>query len=192
MRTTILVALLVAFGGTLGGPSLACFQEPVVRIERGQYADQVDEDIENRIEADLRLGDPQWSVTILKHSSQGGHRLLELKNGTLRVTAGILYLKSAEDAAKDLQFRLHTIQIPRFKKLTGLGDEGYMMTETGTLLFRVQLIVVQIESSDQSIETQNAVAQRIISSVRAGQQIVGSELTGRHWPQSKSCSRSQD
>ena len=168
MKTAILVALLVTFGGALGGPSVARSQEPVVSFERGQYADQVDEDIENRLEADLRLGDPQWSVTILKHSSQGGHRLLELKNGTLRVTAAILYLKSAEDAAKDLRFRLHTIQIPRFKKLTGLGDEGYMMTETGTLLFRVQLIVVQIESSDQSIETQNAVAQRIVSSVRAG------------------------
>jgi hypothetical protein len=42
------------------------------------------------------------------------------------------------------------------------------MTEAGPLLFRVQMIVVQIESSDKSIETQNAVAQRIISSVHAG------------------------
>ena len=168
MRTVILIVLLVAFGGTLGGPGLACFQEQVVRIERGEYADQLDEDIENRIETELRLGDPQWSVTILKHSSQGGRRLLELKHGTLRVTAGIVYLKSLEDAVKDLQYRLYTIQIPRFKKLAGLGDEGYTMTETGPLLFRVQMIVVQIESSDQSIETQTAVAQRIISSVRAG------------------------
>jgi hypothetical protein len=88
MRTSILVVLLVAFGGTLGGPSLACFQEQVVHIERGQYADQIDEDIENRIENELKLGDPQWSVIILKHSSQGGRRLLELKHGTLRVTAG--------------------------------------------------------------------------------------------------------
>jgi hypothetical protein len=168
MRTAILVVLVVAFGGPLGGPSVACFQEQVVRIERGQYADQIDENIENRIETELGLGDPQWSVTILKHSSQGGRRLLELKHGPLRVTAGIVYLKSVEDAAKDLQFRLHTIQIPRFKKLAGLGDEGYTMTEAGPLLFRVQMIVVQIESSDKSIETQNAVAQRVISSVHAG------------------------
>ena len=168
MRTAILVVLLVAFGGPLSGPSVACFQEQVVRMERGEYADQVDENIENRIETELRLGDPQWSVTILKHSSQGGRRLLELKHGTLRVTAGIVYLKSVEDAAKDLQFRLQTIQIPRFKKLAGLGDEGYTMTEAGPILFRVQVIVVQIESSDKSIETQNAVAQRIISSVHAG------------------------
>ena len=167
MRIVILIVLLVAFGGTLGGPGLACFQEQVVRIERGEYADQLDEDIENRIETELRLGNPQWSVTILKHSSQGGHRLLELKHGTLRVTAGIVYLKSLEDAAKALQYRLNTIQIPRFKKLAGLGDEGYTMTEIGPLLFRVQMIVVQIESSDQSIETQTAVAKRIISSVHA-------------------------
>jgi hypothetical protein len=167
MRTVLLVVLLLAFGGTLGGPALACFQEQGVHVERGQYADQIDVDIENRIENELKLGDPQWSVTILKHSSQGGHRLLELKQGTLRVTAGIVYLKTVGDAAKDLQFRLNTIQIPRFKKLAGLGDEGYIMTETGPLLFRVQIIVVQIESSDRSVETQNAVGQRIISSVRA-------------------------
>jgi hypothetical protein len=124
MRTAILVVLVVAFGGPLGGPSVACFQEQVVRIERGQYADQIDENIENRIETELGLGDPQWSVTILKHSSQGGRRLLELKHGPLRVTAGIVYLKSVEDAAKDLQFRLHTIQIPRFKKLAGLATRA--------------------------------------------------------------------
>ena len=174
MKRIVLIIVSFTFGGSLFCvPTLASFQKPVFRIERGQVADQVDDPIEDRIENDLRLADPQWSVIILKHSSQGGRRLLELKRGTLSVTVGIVYLKSMEEAAKDLQFRLYTIQMPKFKKLEGLGDEGYTMTETGPLLFRVQMIVVQIESSDQSIETQNAVAQRVISSVYAAQHIAG-------------------
>jgi hypothetical protein len=172
--------LSVVFVGMCGSslPTLTCLQQEVVRIERGEYAEHVDESTENRIEAALRLTDPQWSVTILLHSSQGGRRLLELKQGTLRVTAGITYMMSVADAAKELQFRLHTIQIPRFKRLEGLGDDGYLMTET-TLLFRVGRLVVQIDSSDQSVETQTAVAQRIIASVRAGEQIVGRERRQR-------------
>ena len=58
------------------------------------------------------------------------------------------------------------IQMPRFKKLQELGDEGYMLTEHGSLLFRVKTLIVQIDSSDQDVEAQTAVAKRIISSVR--------------------------
>jgi hypothetical protein len=170
MMKAILVCLLVGVCGPAYGPTSARLQQQVVRIERREYADEVDEKVESRIETQLKLDDPQWSVTILKHSSQGGRRLLELQRGTPRVTVGIVYLKTEGEAAKDIQFRLHTIQMPTFKKLEELGDEGYTMTETGPLLFRVRMIVVQIESSDRSIVTQHNVAQRVIASVRTTDQ----------------------
>jgi len=164
MRRAIITCVLIGIYNVFG--LTTSFQQEVVRFERGEHPDKIDDDIENRIEAELSERNPMLAVTILKHSSQGSHRMLELKQGTLRITAYISYLKSVVDAAKELKFLLHMIQMPRFKKLQELGDEGYMLTEHGSLLFRVKTLIVQIDSSDQDVEAQTAVAKRIISSVR--------------------------
>jgi hypothetical protein len=147
-------------------------QQPIRRIEPGEYADYVDEKIQSRIETELKLSEPQWLVTTVKYSpnkdySHGSYRLLELKQGTTTVTVGITYFKSVEDAAKNIQYRWFLIQMPRFEAVKGVGDEAYSLTGKGPLLFRVQSLVVRIDSSDQSLDTEKAVAHTIVVGVHA-------------------------
>ena len=143
------------------------YQEKVFRMERGEYANQIDEDIQKRIEADLGQGDLKWEVTTLAHSSTASHRLLELKQGGIRVTVSIQYLSTVDDATRHLQYRLHMISMPRFKPIKGLGEEGYVLSEKGPIWCRVGKIVLEVTSSDGLIDTQRTVAGRIVSSANA-------------------------
>ena len=145
----------------------AAYQEKVFRMERGEYADQIDENTQKRIEADLGQGDLKWEVTTLAHSSTASHRLLELKQGGIRVTVSIQYLSTVDDAAKHLQYRLHMISMPRFKPIKGLGEEGYVLSEKGPIWCRVGKIVVEVNSSDGLVETQRTVTGRIVASANA-------------------------
>ena len=143
------------------------YQEKVFRMERGEYAGQIEENTQKSIEADLSRRDPKWEVKTLSHSSTASHRLLELKRADIRVTVSLQYLLTVDDAAKHLQYRLHMISMPRFKPLKGVGEEGYLLTEKGPIWFRVGKVIVSVTSSDGLVETEQAVAERIVSSARA-------------------------
>ena len=166
MKRIALVIVLTSLG-TISALAPTHGQEPVLRVERGEYADQIDEDIETKIVNNLQLLEPRWTVINLKPSSERGQRLLGLDRGPLRVKVSIEYMKTREDAANEVRFHLHTFQAHPFRKLDRLGDEGYALTENGFLLFRVDMIVVEIDSSDRSIETQTSIAQRVKSCVQA-------------------------
>src|SRR6266511_555383 len=97
MRRAIITCVLIGIYNVFG--LTTSFQQEVVRFERGEHPDKIDDDIENRIEAELSERNP-------------------------------------------------------------------MLAEHGSLLFRVKTLIVQIDSSDQDVEAQTAVAKRIISSVR--------------------------
>ena len=167
MRATVIFCVVMGIEVLATLAQAAMHQEKVIRVERGEYASQIDENIQKRIEADLSQRDPKWAVTTLAHSSTSSHRLLELRQGKIRVWVSMQYLSTVEDAAKDLQYRLYTISMPRFKPLKGVGEEGYVMTEKGGILLRVGRVVVSVTSSDGLVEIERAVAERIFASARA-------------------------
>ena len=167
MKGTIILCVVVGIQILTTIAHAAARQEKVFRIERGEYASQIDEKIQKRIEADLRQRDYNWEVTTLAHSSTASHRLLELRQGDLKVTVSIQYLLTVDDAAKHLQYRLQMISMPRYKPLRGVGEEGYVLTEKGPIWFRVGKIVVSVTSSDGLVETQRIVTDRIVGSARA-------------------------
>jgi hypothetical protein len=172
LRGVVEMRAIIVFCVAMGIQALAIlaqtatYQEKVSRIERGEYASQIDENTQTRIEADLSQRDPKWGITTLAHSSTASHRLLELRQGELRVWVSMQYLLTVEDAAKHLQYRLSTISMPRFKPLKGVGEEGYVLTEKGHIWLRVGRTVVSVTSSD-GVEAERAVAERIVASARA-------------------------
>lgn len=167
MKGTIIICVVVGLQIVTTIAHAAAHQEKVFRIEHGEYASQIDENTQKRIEADLRQSDSNWEVKTLAHSSTASHRLLELSQGDLKVTVSLQYLLTADDAAKHLQYRLQTISMPRFKPLRGVGEEAYVLTEKGPIWFRVGRIVVSVTSSDGLLETQRIVTDRIVASARA-------------------------
>ena len=167
MKGTINVCVVISIQVLTSIAQAAAYQEKVFRIERGEYASEIDETTQKRIEADLRQRNPNWEVTTLAHSSTASHRLLELRQGELRVWVSMQYLLTVEDAAKHLQYRLYTISMPRFKPLKGVGEEGYVLTEKGHILLRVGRMVLSVTSSAGLVETERAVAERIVASARA-------------------------
>ncbi len=83
MKATILFCATVGIQVLASVAQGTASQEKVFRIERGEYASAIDENTQNRIEADLSQRDPKWSVTTLAHSSTASHRLLELRQAEL-------------------------------------------------------------------------------------------------------------
>lgn len=151
---------------------LAGFTEPagvvplVTSGDCGARAPAIDESIQARVVYDLTRLAPTWSVRTLLHSSTPASRLLELTNGTLRITVSISYLATSDDAARSLQCRLRTIAMPRFRRVMGIGDEAFVLSSS-SLMFRAGRLLLQVDASDMSLDTERTIAMRVLASIAA-------------------------
>jgi hypothetical protein len=58
------------------------------------------------------------------------------------------------------------IAVPRFRRVAGIGDEAYVLSEAH-LLFRTGAIVFHVGSSDMSFDVEEAVAKRLVASTQS-------------------------
>jgi hypothetical protein len=142
---------------------------PLPRLDCGLRAAGVDDDVQRRIIYDLTRLPPTWSVRTWVSSNTATSRFLELTSDRVRVFVSISYLVSSDDAARSVRCGLSMISVPRvFPAVADIGDEAYAMS-TSHLLFRIGALMVHVQSSDESLDTQKAVAIRLIASMQPGQ-----------------------
>ena len=138
------------------------------RLSCGVQAAGIDDAVHNRIINDLMEVPPTWSVGLRTSSNTAANRLLELTADGKRVWVGISYLASRDDAALNLRCRLIVIPVLRHRSVAGIGDEAFVLTES-VLLFRFGTLVFHVQSFDQLLDSEKAIAIRLIASIQRSQ-----------------------
>jgi hypothetical protein len=141
---------------------------PLPRTDCSLRAGGVDDAVQSRVIYDLTRLPPTWSVRTWVSSSTATSRLLELTNGGVRVFVSVTYLTSSDDAVRMMRCGLAIITVPKFRRVAGIGDEAYVMTDSH-LMFRIGTLVLHVQSSDRSLDTEKAIAIRLIASMQPGQ-----------------------
>jgi hypothetical protein len=131
-------------------------------VDCGGYRPTIDVQLQRRFEATLSEAPQPWMVKTLDSSSTPNSRLLELAREPVHVWVHLQYLPTTEDAGKHLQCRLSTIQVPRYRRVSTIGDEAYIVTEHG-LLFRSGPIVFHITAMNGSLEIEENLAARLLA-----------------------------
>jgi len=150
---------------TSGAPQL---QTLPLLTDCGANASGIDDAIQSRIVHDLTRIPPTWSVQTQLASSSEAHRLLELTSAERRVVVSVSYLAGVDDAARSLRCRLMMITIPEFRPVDGIGDAAFVLTKAH-LIFRTGTMVFHVQSSDQSLDAELAIARRLIVSTRTSE-----------------------
>ena len=140
---------------------------PLPSLSCGSSADGIDDAVQSRIIYDLARLPPTWSVRTLTSSNSAANRLIELTSDGKRAWVAVSYLASSDDAARSLQCRLMTISVLRARPVAGIGDEAYVLADYH-LLFRAGALVLHVQSFDHSLDSEKAIATRVIASIERG------------------------
>jgi hypothetical protein len=99
--------------------------------------------------------------------SRGSHAAFDWKLDEETVTIFIFEGSSTEEAIKNLKFSLSTIQMPKYNPLSGLGEEAYLITSSGPIIFRRSNVMTTVVGISTQMEIVKRFAQHIDKAIAA-------------------------
>jgi hypothetical protein len=145
-RTFLYVGLLVL--ATAVTAESTVLSQTVRTHEPGLYATRISGSTRSQIEQAVSGFEPGWAST--PHTMCGGHGcLFEFAKGDQFLRIEVTFMESSAEATKQLDYRLNAVALPEYRPLEGVGDEAFLVTDRGPILFRAGTAVVSVKRNHQ-------------------------------------------
>lgn len=141
-------------------------QEETQASSIGRPAPATDPLVERVIGESIHLNELKWTLSAHYESSPAA-AYWEWKDGKRKVMVIVSYLASRDDAKRRVEYTLKGVALPKYKPIYGIGEEAYLITETGPVLFRVKSVVVDVSGHKVKAAVIRRFAELIASAVRA-------------------------